>query len=728
MPTIKITDNLGAEVSMDAGPGSTFGKYLTQTVGLNFGIPKLDFLEQPLPKTALHGGSLALNLDQNVPLGTDTAELSINATTGADLVVLRSKDEAIFQDNPFGSPIPIEKDECYLGLTFHASVAPAVSGKINNLSFGFNPEASIRLSNYRRFANADSPSLKDAFAATVKDFALPGDADDLINAQPGTVISLEGAASLQMSGDANLLALSNPLATLDLPGILPDPKIKAGVSAKVGAEYTVSGEFQVRVNKTGRDRLELGYYRKRGSQLDVKVSASATISVNAGKKDLIGGIFGELSSDPKLDRNGLLEVGVPKEQVDELESVVKAGIQRSAELAVQAAFARTRSNDAAFLFEIVPDALTPEGRQAINRALDGDLSVMHESLPGIRPVRSVFSDFRSSQFTLKVNLLGLLNYVSMTKLVSEGVKLYEYQTGDITITDTTTGSRIQAVGLPFAADSKKLRQVLAESFLFSATYRASTRVSGISTPELHAAQTYFEMHSDTNRQTMKDNLDIAVACSLLTRQEQAEMLGTTTSFGQTLTYADADYSDNLCLAAFFNGTAPRSQAEFENIGRQALGSLIREDDVEQAHRRPPLVDDGLWQRMRKAGRPNLWTFPEFKRLSPPLREAIGGDYVTIVWWAESMAGFAAKLHQIREFVTTHPDAGVEDNRFKKLHGELVNRMRAVVRDSGARLGDPWVLVAMDIATGRRADLNIRISCPVLAVTCPRTRTAAALAA
>ena len=88
--------------------------------------------------------------------------------------------------------------------------------------------------------------------------------------------------------------------------------------------------------------------------------------------------------------------------------------------------------------------------QAVQRALKGDLSDLTalESgikadgtiAAGVKMISSVFSTSVKKEVSFKINLLGLLNVLSLSDLVRGSKVIEDPVTGDLTIADSVTGT------------------------------------------------------------------------------------------------------------------------------------------------------------------------------------------------------------------------------------------------------------------------------------------------
>jgi hypothetical protein len=399
--------------------------------------------------------------------------------------------------------------------------------------------------------------------------------------------------------------------------------------------------------------------------------------------------------------------------VEAIEAAIKAGIDRRLEVALALEFGSLDTQQAAFLYEIDLKMLDAKGSLAVHHALDGDLSHLTElenTLPaGVKMLRSILTTIREKQYTFKVNLLGIYNYISISKLILKGTVLYEPSSGDLVITDKATASRIQATQVNFGADGEKLRKVLAENFLITAFYRCTRLVA--KKPQLSVSHSYFELHAKTNHQTMKDNLDVAQALGLLDAKEKQDRVQGLDDFGRTTLYAETNFSESLAEQLFLINGKPRAEEDYEGAGRKALALLVQPDDPDD-YRRGPATNEELWKEMKAQGQFNLR--PLFPKLTSHQVEVVAVDYTVIRWWAKAMRKLGEKLQEIDQFFAAHPNPDPENNQFKSLRKRLAKDLASVAATTKSEFGDPWGLVAMDLLSGRRAEATVQISASRLA--------------
>jgi hypothetical protein len=724
MANIKLTDQVGAEIDVELNKDSAIAKYIESLKQLKLSeINFSDLAGVTIDKLPLKSLKSGISFEQPVDVGTDGIEMKIRAGASGSIRLYSLKDKQLFDSEVFGDPIPIGTNQIYLGITAIASLSTALSAKTRDLSFGFNAGSQIALATYKLFERADGgsfPLYADALKEAFRGFAIPGDIEDIAGMGEGVVATVEGSGSLKFSGGLSVLSVVNPLAAVDLPDPIGAVKVTSGNAIKVAASIELSGAYQIRTQKISKDKIRLGYYKKRGVDFNLKVSASGGLSAGVGKLDLIEELLKAISQDPAVDKAALTDGGLNDDQIESIKNVIKAGISRKLELALSFELDALGSSEAAFLFEIEPGKLDPSGRKAIHDALDGDLSGLksENELPqGISLVRSIFTEIQKKKHALKLNLLGIYNYISVSTLMLKGTVMFESATGELVITDKATATRIAASTFNFAADSEKLRKVLAESVLITAAYRGSNLVA--QPPELKISHSYFELHTKTDQTVMRNNLDVLEALGLMTGSEKKEVLAGSARFGRTTLYAETAYGDEVAGALFLKDGSPRPKEDYESAGRMALNLLVQsgeEDDI----RRLPATDNNLWKEMKQQGQANFKSIEKLKAISGPLLGAIISDYSVIVWWAESMREMGEQLAEIRQFFQINPNVDPENNSFKSLRKNLASKLKDVAGKTKGEFGDPWGLVAMDQVSGGKAGARAQITGPGLAVIKERT--------
>ncbi|MGC4052241.1 MAG: hypothetical protein QM757_23135 [Paludibaculum sp.] len=718
MPTIKILDNLSADLMVVAPtPDSAFAKYLKGDLAILLAAPEL---VKAIPKPLAPGQDLALSFGLNfsnaLEFGAANTEWTLGTSFRAQLGVTAAAPSSLFDHEHFGEPIGVPEGKAYVWFSFQPALKLGVAGGESDLSFGFNAGTSIDVRCCRLFAaGPGARTMGDTLAEVLRTFSIPGDVQDLAAMPDGAVSAVTGTGSFQISGSFDLATAINPLATPKLPLVGSPLSLNAGASLDVGARVRISGEYQIRAQKTDSNTVRLGLYKRAGTQFTFDVNASAGVSAISFTKDLFSVLMKAISKDPAADARQLSDAGLSDAQIGAIQDAIQAGINRSLSVALEFQFSALRSDEAAFLYEIKLDQLTHDSTLAVHHALDGDFSgltgLRDLSLPGITPVRNITNELRKRGVSLRVNLLGIVNTISISELVRSGSVTFEPISGALVIADKVSSEKISVSSRPLEADGQKLRKAVFESLMVTAAYNASRLTVS---HEFTASQSYFEFHQTTNNRTMADNLDAVVALGLLSPDERRAALQGITQFGTSTVLLETDFDPTAFRALFVDAAGkPRPQEVYERIGRDAMLALVAGDPDDFRH--IPLASDQLWGKLRASGQPG---FPFV--LPAPLNQGvqlgvIRSDYTLIVWWAESMALAARSLVEMESFLKTVQPAGLqENNEFRKRRKALIDALGDAVAGNQSTFGDPWGLLAMDAAAGRLANARAVVVSPILA--------------
>ncbi len=717
MATIKITDALGFVVETETAQDASITRYFRDALSLNLRETALNLRNTPLKDFPLASVRTGLDVEQEIDIGNEDTELTLSAGLTAGFTVFKKKGEAVLPGR-FGeeAAVKVGDNEAWVSFDITPTLSAGLTTERGDLTFGFEAGTEVSIFNYRPFRLTNgAPKLASALADTVSAFSLPGDVDDLRAMAPQTILSVDGKASLSFTAGLAVSAQPNPLASINAPGLPGSIDVKVGGAVSVQSSYTLSGGFELRVRKLDTHRLEFGYFKSSGRELKVAVTGSAGVSVGPGDTDLTSAILRTISGDPKVDEDELRQAGLAADRIRAIRETVEAGVDRSLELSLAAEFSSLRQGSAAFLYEIDLNNLDEQGAAAVRLALDGDLTRLmaleNELPPGVEIRTSIFQTVREKRTAIRINLLGIFNFISISKLLVGGEVLYNHETGELVLTDKATAERIRATLRNFAVDSEKLHEVQMESFLFTAAYRGSKLA--VAPPELKSRHSYFELHARTNRQTMKDNLDVAEALGLVSREKKAELLGDGNDFRRSTLYAETGYGDDLLQSVFLDDERnARSLDFYEQAGRKALTLLYQTSDPDE-YRRQPALDDGLWKKMRAAGSPQnvMALFPTLEKTQ---RAVVYSDYLVIVWWAKAMHELAEELVKVHKFFADHPNVSPGDNGLRRVRKRFRKRVTAAAKTTKKQFGEPWGLIAMDIATNHQASANVRFTGDVVA--------------
>ncbi len=681
MATIKITDQVGITVDAQLGSKSAWAAYAVNIADMFVNGVKLQDLEKlKLSEPPVRSLNAGLAFSQPVTLGTNGPQLTIKSDAGASFrVVNRSKDDAqLLPADDLGDNIEIPEGACYAAFGFTANASAGVTTG-TGLTFGVTAGGGAAVCSYRPFPEGDGgPDVLDVLRQSIGDFVLPVSCEDLESLPAGVVVTVKGTGTLKFTAEANLLAVTNPLASATLPSPLPALSIKQAASVTVGASWAVSSEYQVRAHKIADGHARLAWFRKRDSDFAISASASAGLSVNAGTFDLFPKVIQAISADAKADLSAM-----PEEQRKASEKAIKDAVNRNLQVALEAELGALHSEEAMFLYDVDLTALDDPAKAAVKSALAGDLTAL-PTAAGVTEVRSIRTTMRERRFALKINLLGIFNFGSVSRLALESKATFTASTGELMILDSASAERIESAAANLGPDENKVRMLMSESFLITAAYRTSGMIT--SPPKLASSHVFFRLDAKTNSREMRDAKAIAAALGF----PGPEIPAGVDDFGRTVVLAETHYDDDLSHALFLHSDGtPRSHAEYEAAGRRAFRLLLLPDGGD-TFRLKPMTDDALWANMKSLGQANFRTlFPEAQA------QVVAADYSAIIWWADTMCKTGALLARI----AAEP----------QLREDLAHSLRDVAGRAHDQFGKPWGLVSMFLASGSAAPAEVRIS-------------------
>ena len=704
MPTFKLSDEFSFSTDIQAGPGalSRYFKSLPDYLALAINLNNLRTTTWDDPEVATTNNKLKFSSPANI--GALAVALKVEAGVNGSLsVFVPQTDKApLFSPDLFGDNIPVRLDERYVCASLQASLAASAGAPVDRLQFGFSGESGVNLTYCQRFSLKDvTPPVLDSIKQTLANFAIPGDLDDFAAMPEGSVASVDSTGSLKFSGTVNLLTFVNPLASVKMP-IGGDLKVTAGGSIDVGAGYEYSGEYQIRVRRVAGSTFHLGFYRQREKDFSVTADASAGISTSLDSNSLFQTLLATISAQPQVDQNELAAAGLPQGTINAIQRALKSAIDRTLTLGVGMELQASSENEAMFLYEVDLGALNADSKSLLESALQGDLRGLvsrdHTPGAGIRVLQTLIGSGKTLKHSFKVNLLGIYNSISISKLIRDGSVAWDATTGEYVLTDSVNASHLGIDSVNFGANSDKLRNVLAENLLMTAAYRAGDCVSG--QPMLQARHSHFALSDRTSPDVMRHDLAIGAGLGFAEAAAAAENLpAQTPEFGRTTVLAEACYDDDAFGALFFDGARLREEPEYDRAGRNALKFLTHAGDGDQ-YRLRAAQNDALWAKMREDGNVQSATFRQlFPDLPIEAVRVIGVDYINIAWWTEAMLKTGAKLQAIRQYLS-QPGTGRTDPEFLKRKGNLADQLATLAGRTRQDFGGPWGLLAMNLVAPR----------------------------
>jgi hypothetical protein len=716
MPDIQITDNLGKSapgVHVDFSHPSSLLKYAKSELLHLLVAP--DFIERapnPLSIAAPNRISFQLQLKHKFQLGNTKPEIDLTPSLQANLRVNATKGSNLFENDPFRFPSTVPDQTGYVSIGLQGSLDLGVSGSSGDLTFGVGANRNIAIEYWKAFPLGNGePTLGEATGRTISDYVIPADIDDLKLLGVNDICTVSGQGSLKISGGFKVTAAPNPLASVELPLNAGKLELKAGVMAGISASFTISGSYQVRVRRTSADTVELGFYRQAGTTFQTDLSASAGVSLNFGDTDLLKSLLGAISTNPnddatqKLFENG----GLSDAEIATLNGAIKDSLDHNLQASLDLAFSGLTDDRAAFQYEIRPALLDADGSAALHRALEGDLSRLtaldtgNEGVilaPGVKLISSVLTAVRKSGTTLKVNLLGLVNFISMAELIRKCVVVKDPASGELTIAESVTGNQINAE-VEDMRRSEALRKAMFESQLVTATYRVSNAVNlaGLSSHNFH-----FAFNQNTKTAILADYLKWFVVMNLLQKTEAEDYLKPFPGRGPSTCLLRTELDDRACQSLFFRSPGQLwDEGHYLDIGCQTMRALIDRNHNDIDRYRYDLLDKHWIEAVKIGPNPNL-----AQLVGLHLTDSTGqmitnyliGDVFTIVWWAETMVTAGKGVLKMQQYLAgADPVTLPDSHEFATRREELQQNMAAVVKKSRTRFDEPWGLISLFWASG-----------------------------
>jgi hypothetical protein len=710
IPDIQVTDQLDKPVEsikIDLTHPSSLVKYLKTEVLHLAVLP--DFLarkDDTLSQAAAKPLQFEAKAQQKFQLGSTKPEIDILPTAQATIRVNASPGTNLFDGDRFHAVAKVPDHTGYVSVGFQGSLDLGVSGSAGDLTFGFDKAGTVSLEYLKAFPlGQGEPTLGDALSRTLSSYAIPADLSDLNALSINDIATVSGEGSLQLSGGVTVTVLPNPLASVDLPLGAGTIAVKAGSAAGLSASFTISGSYQVRTRRKDADTIELSFLRESGTALEADFSASAGITATLGDTDLIATVLGAISTNPAGDKKLLADLR-PAE-IKTLAEAMKGGLDHSLRASLDEVLSAATDDQAAFQYEIQPARLGSGANLAVHKALAGDLSLltaMEDGMqngdilaPGLKMLNSVVSEMRKRGATLKINLLGILNYLTVSELIRNSEILTDAVTGDVTIKETVTGNSITSVSEPMARN-EALCKAIFDSVMVTTSYRAGKAVA---LPDLSCEQMHFALHQNTNRQILSDYLSWFIALDLLTGQEKEAILSRFTDGGPSTCVLRTSFGDAECASMFFDESGNlRSKQYYLEIGRLALRALLDPKHQAVDGLRYQIVDDKLWPAALHTGaNVNLGPLVGLSTADAEVAYLIG-DVLVINDWAGAMVEAGALVQDLRAFVG-NCDASTlsQNNEFKKKRVALQQKMAVLVKASKTRFDEPWGMVCLFWAGG-----------------------------
>ncbi len=717
MSTFSLTDNFNNPVTVPVNwtSLSALSKYLKSealhlVVFPDFLQHKDELIGQITPQPL----QAQLKVGYKFQLGGANPEIDFTPEAQAAVEVNAKAGSNLFDDDQFLVAATVPPNVAYVGLTLDGSLDLNISGSSGDITFGFDQSSELSLGYWRAFpsSGANQPTLGDAFAQAISNFVIPGDLGDLSKLQPNDICTASGTGSIQVSGGVQVTATPNPLASVNLPLNAGTITVQDGVMAGLTVSFGITGSYQIRLRRLDANIVEMSFLKRKGTTLKTDLTASGGIAVkkNDTGADLIGRWLGAI--DPKTDNSQLLQGGLTADEAQALSDAIKSSIDHSLQASLDETLALVKDNQAAFQYLVNVDVAQrdPVASAAVLRALKGDLSNLTslESgiqadgtiAAGVKMISSVFSTSTKKEVSFKVNLLGLLNVLSLSDLIRGSKVIQDPVTGDLTIADSVTGTQIEAIVEP-PKRQERVRRAMFESLLVTAAYKASGAVEAFN---LTSQSFHFALNQNTNIGVLTDYLNWLVALNLITVGDKQQLLASVPSQGFSTCLLRTSMTDAQCRTMFFDEQNNlRPEGYYLEYGRRAMMALLNDKVGPFDQYRYALLNQQWKQALDTGASPGLAQVAGITTENPNYQAILSqliGDMYDITWWASGMVDAGKQLQSMITFLAGRDPASLKnDPAFAAQRANLQKKMAKVVGTSKARFEEPWGLVSLYWAAG-----------------------------
>src|ERR1022692_1976346 len=717
MVDIQLTDELGKSapnVKIDLSRPSSLLKYAKSDLLHMAVAPEFTArASQPLTTASPNPICFQLKLQNEFQLGKTEPKIDLTPSLQATIRANTTAGSNLFENDLFKVVLPVPNQTGFVSLSLQGSLDLGATGSSGDLTFGFDTGNTFGLEYWKAFPlGSGEPTLGEATGETISGYVIPAEVEDLNKLGMNDVCTASGQGSLKISGGFNVSAVPNPLASVNLALNAGTLDVKAGVMAGVKAAFTITGAYQIRLWRTSVDTIDLSVIRQQGSTLKTDLTVSGGVSVTRGDSDLVKSLFVAISSDSSgAASKKLFEAGgLSADEIATLNSAIKASLDHSLQVSLDVALSLIADDRAAFRYEIRPAQLDGTASAAVDHALKGDLSGLTALetgsdgamlAPGVKLISSVLTIMRKRETSLKLNLFGLVNFISIAALIQKCVVVNDPDSGDLTIADSATGDSINAETEPHGRRTA-LHKAIFESLMQTATYRVSqtVRMTG------YSSSFHFAFNDVTSSAVLADYLNWLVVMNLLTRQQGDDYLKQFAGGGPSTCMLRAEFDDNACYSLFFQSPGQLwDRDHYLEIGRQAMRVLIDRNASDANRYRYELLDQH-WTNALEIGPNNnlgpLMGLHLSDATELNITQLLRSDVYTIDWWARAMQTAGSSIVQMQQFLAGADPASVADSPdFSSRRAALQKTMAGVIGKSQTQFDEPWGLVSLFWASGSK---------------------------
>lgn len=711
MPDIPITDSIDATINVHLRDDAPLAK--SKLSQLKFQTPDLiRNADTPIDQIELKDATFGAKFGLPSMLIANAAKLTVKIAESGEIAVFTSRDKTLFAGDGFAPSIPIGADECWIKFGLNTVLEGKIQTQIDGFGMAIANTAELSFATYTvlKVAAGRFPSLREALETALDNFSIACSASTTRMQPSGTVNVTETSGAVTFSGSYSLPLSVNALAAADLPF---NYKIK--IAPEAGLQLTgsikLSGDLITRSHRVSKDELQLGIYKKKGSTFEAAFTAAAGLGADIRKTDLLATVLHAVLPGPKVDASV-----ISQDTAADLNKVLKDSIDRSLSISLNADCSAAFTDEAAVVYSVsLADQDLTQTDAAIALALHGDWTAL-DSVRTATAQRNVIKNTSETKHKLAINLLGIYNAETVSDFVSSCTILHDYERGRVTITDRSRASRISVSSVVYGADAEKLRSAIAEAFLATVTYTATTSgaAAAKTNPDLRVSQDYFEYQNKMSRQEMLANVLLGVALKLIDPGAWDALLAATPVFLHARVSATAEYDGNSAMRLFFadvNKRVARSRDDLERIGRQMMALLIAPDDDISRARISVLNNDAIWAEMDKNGNPSQFQFiAGLDRLGTNALNDVCADWTDVTWWAKAMTDIPPKLSGVIAAIERSATSDLATDRdFMKARQDLADALKHVTERSHAAFAKGWGLAVMSALSGGGSKLSMDIT-------------------
>jgi hypothetical protein len=706
MATLKITDEFGLNTTVQFRDDSPFAtSKLIHIAAVGQGLK--NEIDKPIDQTFLKGFTFGADWSSPTSMLADVAKVTGGAGVCGAVSIARPIDKTLFPDDGFAPKIALTPDQCWVGIEIDASVDASLKASADGFGVGIAGTTKLGLTTHTLInkSGGQFPVLLDGLKAALDSFYVVSTAEALRNLPVGIVCVSELGGTVAISGSYQLPVSITPLASADLPfnykvSVQPDATLK------LAGSIAFSGDLIVRAHKLTGTTLEIGVYKKKGSTLSASFTAESGVGIDLGTTDLAAAILN--TAFPGVNSKG---AGISGGSAEELNDALKDCVDRSLSIAMNVSCSAATTDEAAVIYHVdLSTGSADTTNAALKSALHGDWTLLAR-LPNAQSLRNIVTDSKEYKHKLAINLFGIYNAENVDTYVQSCTILHD-ENGHVSVIDKASASRISVAAMPYAADADKLRTALAQDFLATISYAV---VASKVQPALAIQQSYFLYDKALPRQKMVDQILLGVALKLFAKGDWDATLRDSSVFPHAHISASAKYKDANILSLFFSDPIqhkPRTRAEIERAGRDAMIASIDPGDPAGSQRLSVLNDDQIWSAMDSTGNIAAFnTIPGLTQLSLPLLEAVGTDWEAIAWWADSMQHVPPRLADTLGFLATLPASGdfSANPDFIAKTKLLQNALAGVARKTHAAFAGGWGMAVVFALAGTGAERDMDIS-------------------